>query len=477
MTTHATIASLLAALREEAQKSGHWRGKIQHHAAGDVLLHEHDRNDTLHVILSGAVELRKFSTDGDGVTVDLLEPGSLLGLISVSTGEPVMTTARAVKDVELLIIGRDELDSLGESDPAMKSVIDPLIIRNLAERYRRLVGSNLEIHRLAQALKSEKTQLAETISDLNTTRMALISREKMATLGQLVAGVAHELNNPAASMQHSLEALASSLRTTLQQVDPAWANIFDAGLSRQKIDSTRQRERMENLVSEHPEIPRPVIRKLSHMPVEDCDQLLESAANDLPALESALEIFESGNAVRGIRVAADRIVRLVKSLKSHSRDGRDEWETADVAEGIRDTLIVLAKPLRGISVETHLEGLPHIRCRPGALNQVWTNLVVNAAQAMNGNGTLRITAQSNDGTLSVRIEDSGPGIAPEHMLNLFTTNFTTKSGPASFGLGLGLSIAQEIVSQHNGTISAGQANADLGGAAFEVTLPVMGSWN
>lgn len=471
MATPATIASLLAALREEAQKSEHWRSNIQHHASGDILLHEHERNDTLHVILSGAVELRKLSTDGDGVTVDLLQPGALLGLISVSTGEPVMTTARAVKDVELLIIGRDELDSLGESDPAMKAVMDPLIIRNLAERYRRLVGSNLEIHRLAQALKSEKLQLAETISDLENTRMALISREKMATLGQLVAGVAHELNNPAASMQHSLEALGISLHATLHQVDPAWADIFEAGMSRNKLDSTHQRNRMEALVSAHPQIPRPLIRKLSLMPGDACGQLLEHTSNDLPALERALEIFESGNAVRGISVAANRIVRLVKSLKSHSRDGRDEWESADVADGIRDTLIVLAKPLRGINIETHLDGLPHIRCRPGALNQVWTNLVVNAAQAMNGDGTLRITAVTRGESLLVRIEDSGPGIPPAHMPNLFTTNFTTKSGTASFGLGLGLSIAREIVSQHNGTITAGKANSDLGGAAFEVELP------
>jgi len=464
-------AELLRAIREETISNPALRGHLRNFQAATVLLREGSENHSLHLILEGVVELHKSDQeDGESVVVDRLEPGSLLGLISFTTEEMVMTTARAATDIQLLLLDRGELASLGEKFPRLKALLDPLIIRNLAERYRRLVGSNLEIHQLARELRHERNELTKTVANLEATRLALVSREKLATLGQLVAGLAHELNNPTASLQHALQTLREKLSAILAGTDSLWAEVFQTALKRTPSGTVDQRLRMQKLAESCPQLSRPLIRRLARCPDELQERLL--AISKTPGqMELLLDLFESGNALRSIGLSGERIVRLVKSLKSYSRDGSDEIEAVNIAEGIFDTLIMLEKKLTGIRVETKLDALPEIRCRPGAMNQVWTNLLVNACDAMGGVGELRIDGRVEDGFLIVRIEDNGPGIPEDQLPRLFAMNFTTKSGTSSFGLGLGLAISKDIVEQHHGMITAYNSN-QLGGAVMEVRLPL-----
>jgi signal transduction histidine kinase len=471
---------LIEAVRRGIEDDPAWAARVRHLPSGEVLMREGCGNDSLHIILEGTVDLLKQSEPGgESVVVDRLGPGHLLGLISVTMREPTLSSSRAVTDVEYLAIGRDELDHLGRRHPRFKELLDRLIIGNLAERYRRVVGSNVEIHRLARALRDERNQLADAIARLDATRSALVSKEKLAVLGQLTAGIAHELNNPAAALQHALQTLESKLSAMLGLADPEMARLFLDAVHRPAIDPGVHRGRMESLAAAHPELPRPLVRRLAYCP----DELLQrfqsggagAAGGTERMFELLLDVFEAGVAVRGIGVSGERIVRLVKSLKSYSREGAEELEDVDPAEGIRDTLILFKKPLLGIEVRTALEGLPPVRCRPGEVNQVWTNLISNACDAMGGRGILRITARVRHGEVVVRIEDSGPGIPREIRERIFDMNFTTKSGGASFGLGMGLSISRDIIRRHGGTIEAGVAESDLGGASFTVALPVAGA--
>lgn len=467
---------LIEAIRRGVRADPDWAARVRRVSAGEFLMREGELNESLYVILEGTVELLKEVEPGEpALAVDRLGEGYLLGLISVTTREPTLSASRALTDVEYLVIERAELEALGRRHPRFKELLDPLIISNLAERYRRLVGSNIEVHRLAFALRAERNQLADAIAKLDATRSALVSKEKLAVLGQLTAGIAHELNNPAAALQHALKTLEDKLSGMLQLADPAMAGVFVDALRRPAIDSRGQRERMEGIAADHPDLPRPLVRRLAMCP----DALLERFKPGEPGagggtermFELLLDVFEAGAALRGIGVSGERIVRLVRSLKSYSREGADGLEEVDLAEGIRDTLLILKKPLGGIEVRTSIDGLPHVRCRPGAVNQVWTNLISNACDAMGGKGTLRITASSGRGVVRVRIEDSGPGIPRGIRERIFDMNFTTKSGGTSFGLGMGLSISRDIIRRHGGTIEASVAEPDLGGASFTVVLP------
>jgi len=393
-------------------------------------------------------------------------------LISVTTGEPSMTSARALSDGEFLVLEREELETLAQEHPRLKELFDPLIIRNLADRYRRLVGSNLEIHELAAELRHERNQLSSTLVNLEATKAALIAKEKLAVLGQLVAGIAHELNNPAASLQHGLDVLRTKLAGTLADTNPAWKNVFLQALNPQSDDARGQRRRMEELAQKHPSWPRPALRRLSLLPEQLLHDLEKRPDFSLPTVSDLLDVFETGLALRGIDVAGARIVRLVSSLKSYSRDGSEAVESVHVEEGIRDTLLLLKKPLREIEVLIELKDLPEIKCVPGALNQVWTNLIVNAADAMQGKGVLRIRGSVEENWLVLVFEDSGPGVAPDLRERIFALNFTTKSGGAAFGLGLGLALSREIIQRHKGMIVCSESRSGLGGAIFEVRLPL-----
>lgn len=142
----------------------------------------------------------------------------------------------------------------------------------------------------------------------------------------------------------------------------------------------------------------------------------------------------------------------------------------DIREGIHDTLQLTSNRIKYYDIDIDLEEVPFIRANAAALNQVWTNIILNAADAMGKNGALSIHCREEGGHIVVTIRDSGPGIKEEHLSNIFESNFSTKKSEVKFGLGLGLSISKDIVEQHGGTIKAG--NREEGGAIFTVTLPV-----
>ena len=147
-----------------------------------------------------------------------------------------------------------------------------------------------------------------------------------------------------------------------------------------------------------------------------------------------------------------------------------QLEGVDLREGLDETLLLLAHRMRDITVERRYEPVPLITARPGELNQVWTNLIVNAVQVMEGRGTLEVVTDApSAGTVRVAVIDSGPGIAPDDVERLFDLSFTTKQGRVDFGLGLGLRIAQDIVTRHRGTIAI---ESKPGRTCFAVTLPV-----
>jgi signal transduction histidine kinase len=200
--------------------------------------------------------------------------------------------------------------------------------------------------------------------------------------------------------------------------------------------------------------------------------VVEAAAN-AGAAGPCLDFLDTlGNlslAVHDVRLSTDAITRMVKALRSYSHPDQAEMAEADIHDGIETTLTLLRNQIKyGIVVERRYSRLPPVFCNVNELNQVWTNIIHNAIQAMKGMGRITIETYQLDGYVGVRITDTGPGIPEEIRGRIFDPFFTTKD--QGEGTGMGLGIAQQIVQRHRGRI---QVRSEPGRTTFEVLLPLL----
>jgi signal transduction histidine kinase len=453
--------------------------------AGEVLMREGERHDHISLVIQGEIELFKQNAEGEAFAVGTLRPGQFLGLLLLSSGETSFLTARARTAGRMLSMPRPTFLLLLYNLPGFNQMVGPLLLGNLVSRYRRVVQLHVEVAQLSGELAAEKQQLQATIQQLEATRNRLIQQEKLATLGQLVAGIAHEINNPIASLSRAADSIAPGLLNWFL-TPPRAADLdllrraFLEGLNRQPLQTEVQRERLAQLEPRFPDLPRPLLRSLAQVEPALFEELAYYVISN-PTVERQdllrrwVEAFEVGTLVRTIRVASGRIGGIVRSLKGYSRQDKSVVDEVDLREGLRDTLVLFGYALKKYQVIIDLPALPPVRCRPSELNQVWTNLIVNACQAMGETGTLRVTCGPGDpGWVWVRIQDSGPGVPEALRERIFESGFSTKAAPTTegAGLGLGLAIARGLIEQHHGRIAV--ANVPEGGAAFTVQLPVAG---
>lgn len=449
--------------------------------AGEVILREGERADHIGLVIQGEIELFKRDADGREHPVGAVRPGQFLGLLLLSSGKPSFLTACARTDGRLLEMPRQTFLRLLYNQPGFYQMIGPLLLGNLVSRYRRVVQLHLQVAELSRALATEKAQLETALAQLEATRNRLIQQEKMATLGHLVAGLAHEINNPVASSARAADALVPALLQLLAR--PIEARELEVlreglqqGLRHQPLQTEVQRERMDQLAVRLPDLPRSVLRTLAQIE----PAVLEAFAYYVvanPTVERKelarrwAEMFEIGALVRSMRVAAERIGGIVRSLKGYSRQDQAELAEVDLRDGLRDTLVLFGYVLKRFQVVVDLPVPLKVRCRPGEMNQVWTNLILNACEAMGERGTLTLSGGTEPGSVWVRVQDTGPGVPPELWERIFESGFSTKK-PADTdkgGLGLGLAIARSIVQQHGGRLTG--ENVPSGGAAFTVWLP------
>jgi signal transduction histidine kinase len=250
--------------------------------------------------------------------------------------------------------------------------------------------------------------LEKRTQELQDTQLQLIQSEKMASLGQLVAGVAHELNSPMGAI---------------------YSNNQSAGRA------------LARLLSELPERPS--------------------------ELSATMKQLQDMNAVN--ETACRRIIEIVSNLRKFARLDESEWKRVDLREGIDETLALVEHQTRDrIEIVRAYEELPAVACFPGQLNQVFMNLVVNAIQAIEGRGRIEIAASHENDRVVVRFRDDGQGIPETALGRVFDPGYTTKG--VGVGTGLGLSIAYRIVSNHGGRLTVTSEVGK--GAEFVVSIPV-----
>ena len=279
-------------------------------------------------------------------------------------------------------------------------------------------------------LEHEKEEQRLLIEKLESTQSQLIQSEKMSAIGQLAAGVAHEINNPVSYVTSNLGTLTGYVNELMRLLD-AYA------LATKNFPGDRQAmHQVDDFLRE---------------------TNLQFVRDDISSL-----LAES-------RDGLERVKRIVADLKDFSRVSDSDWQVADIHRGLESTLNVVKNEIKyKANVVKEFGELPSVWCMPFRLNQVFMNLIVNASHAIKENGQITLRTGTESNCVWVEVEDNGDGISPENLNRIFEPFFTTK--PAGVGTGLGLSVSYGIVQKHQGRI---EVRSVLGkGTVFRVTLPI-----
>jgi signal transduction histidine kinase len=337
----------------------------------------------------------------------------LVRLITV----PVMQLADAAGavasgnlDVELDVLANDEIGDLSRSFNQMTA--------SLRKARDQITSQQLKLREANEELGDKNRDLEEAMRQLRTAQEQLIMREKMASLGNLVAGVAHEINNPIGAVKSAADTSSRSIQLVCSELDGAV-----------DLNEIRGNKRFQ----------------------------------------TALQILKNNNDLT--LTASGRIAEIVKSLKSFARLDEAEFQDADVHEGLESTLSLLHHELKNrIEVRKNYGDIPKIPCYPNQLNQVFMNVLSNAGQAIIDRGVITITTKRHGDNAVITISDDGCGIDTDTLDRIFDPGFTTKG--VGVGTGLGLSITYNIIKRHNGDIAV---ESEPGrGTTVTITLPTTG---
>ncbi|MBD2463133.1 cyclic nucleotide-binding domain-containing protein [Oscillatoria sp. FACHB-1407] len=427
---------------------------------GEVLVREGDPHRGLLILVKGQIVITRRS-EGAEIPIGRHNAPAFFGEIQVLTDDPAPVTLQALTECYLYEIETEDFRTLLHE----------------CREFERMIFRSME--RRSRGLES-----------------FIRGREKMAALGTLAAGLAHELNNPAAALVRALKEMPTAMlelqRMNLvygqRQVEPEhtqkWLQIRDAGYEAILNDRTnpvtlsdREESLLEWLEDYGVEKAWKLAEPLAEGDVtpEMLDQLMERWRNDTTELREmglhwlALSFEVMSMVKHGLR-GAERISELVKAMKSYSYLDQGIQQEVDVHQGLEDTLRLFGHKLKqGIQVKRQYDPkVPKVLAFGSELNQVWTNLIDNAIDAMDGKGVLELTTQFKGSSIRVDITDSGSGIPPEIQSRIFEPFFTTK--PVGQGSGLGLETIRRIIeNRHQGSILF---ESKPGRTSFMVCLPL-----
>ncbi len=427
--------------------------------AGELLFSEGDEGDRAFVVLDGQIEIVKASAGGEVLLA--VKSDGVVGEMALLENAPRNASVRARADTTLLAIPKARLDDLLDSSPSASRAFFEVMLA----RWR-------------------------------DTQSSLQQSERMAQLGTLTAGLAHELNNPAAAVNRSAGQLIEGL-ARFGDARAAVAAALDSGAAgfvsvildeiQEKrgaaeplsaMDRADREDAVEDWLAGH-DVDRSWELAPGLVEAGLTDERLDEIADRIPVehLSAVIGLIDAAHEqmamLHQIEEGTRRMSAIVKALKSYVYLDQAPVQDVDIVAGIEDTLLILGHKTKGVDVERdYATHLPKIEALGSELNQVWTNLIDNALYAMADaeveNPRVTIRAMASDGGVAVEVEDNGPGIPEEIQKRVFDSFFTTK--PPGSGTGLGLDISRNIVmSHHGGNLTVDSAP---GRTVFRVELPL-----
>jgi two-component system, NtrC family, sensor kinase len=277
------------------------------------------------------------------------------------------------------------------------------------------------------------SKLRNAYADLQSAQSQILQQEKMASIGQLAAGIAHEINNPIGFIISNL----GSLQKYINRVE-AFMRM--------------QAEAIEQLAADKP----------------DANGVLEAINEHKRSLKLDYILEDSESLIKESLDGADRVKHIVQNLKNFSRIDETEIKESDINEGLESTINIVWNELKyKVTLHKDYGDIPLIKCNPGQMNQVFLNILINAAQAIDKHGEIFVKTWYDSGHVNISISDTGCGIPADKIDRIFEPFFTTKE--VGKGTGLGLSIAYDIVKKHHGTIKVKSTVGE--GSAFTIALP------
>ncbi|MBV6402478.1 MAG: Adaptive-response sensory-kinase SasA [Anaerolineales bacterium] len=423
--------------------------------AGEFLMKQGDDGDAAFVVVSGEFEVSKQSGQSL-IKIDVRNPGDVLGEMALLSRSPRSASVQAITDCEVLRISPEAFENL-----------------------------------LSTSSTAALAVLHWVMNRLSQNDALLHQQERMAALGTLSAGLAHELNNPAAAAQRS----AAELQKTLVKLQVLTHEFESAAFNENQSDwvNNFMREAMQRFDT------RLEIEALNKIDLVDQLQSwleangIESAWEIAPAIVNFGWNVESLEALKAsaffklsvqwlgascltmellseVQHTTERISEIVRAMKSYSYLDQAPLLEVDVHEGLENTLVIMQHKLKqGVTVKReYAPNLPRIEAYASELNQVWTNIIDNAVDAMDGSGVIILRTYIEDHNVVVEIMDNGPGIPEDILMRIYEPFFTTK--PPGSGTGLGLHISHDIIANHH----RGQllVKSKPGETVFKAVLPI-----
>ena len=424
---------------------------------GQFVLREGDPGDSLYVVLDGELEVTKRQGSQD-VLLALYEPGQFFGEMALLEQAPRSASVRTLRESTLLMISQAAFQTLLSC-----SASAPLKV----------------LHTVTTRLRS--------------TESMLIQNEKMAALGTLAAGLAHELNNPSAAIKRSAAQLRDALAKREQlaarlgslAIDPHRVEALGAMQAEITMRTAKAPPHDPLALSEHEDELQEWLEDHGVGEAWDLAPVLVSSGWDRDDLERLAERFSpahlpvviswlgAGSSVYGlleeVGQSAEAMSEIVKAFKTYSYLDQAPIQEVDIIESLENTLVLLRPRIDAdLNITRDYDDVPRIEAYGSELNQVWTNIIENAIDATQGHGELSLRAYTAENTVVVEIVDNGPGISPEIQPRIFEPFFTTKA--PGVGTGLGLHIAYNIVvHRHRGQI---QVTSRPGETRLRVALPI-----
>ncbi len=425
-------------------------------AKGEILLESNQVNNRLFLVTKGKLQGFIKGMELENYPVLEASKNKFIGVYSYfAEGNRSYSRVMAVEDSEVYYYDKPLYDHTNEEMVSLAPFLISVVTNELVARQH-----------FAKKMAMEKRMDVQR----------LLKAEKMATLGQMAAGLAHELNNSIGVLDGSLDRLRVFISQCIADGHfKDLASFFELGRDKgQQVSSEDARTRRKRYESLMKGLSSSQTRRLSKTGIEplEIQQLIRKHPS---AADRIYDLWEVGCTLYDMQVAATHATHVVKSVKQLGVTEHEWANDVEVNDTIEQALVIVKNLTKRVDTSIRLdENIPKTEACHGQLVQVWINLIKNAIESMIQHGTenprLIVASTYSDTEIIIQVTDNGPGIPKNIIDRIFEPSFTTKVGGLSFGLGLGLSIVQRIITEHDGEI---EVNSEAGNTQFILKLPLI----